>query len=78
MEMRKKFYAVNLGPIAPFSEYKLTTGSGKFLGKITKTSFSCLKNISITSSKNNSDFSIGFQHDMDERIGDFCEQRDAY
>ena len=51
---------VNLGPIALFSNYKLTTSSGKHLEKISHAHIVSLMYKLLTSSKDSDDLSIGF------------------
>ena len=58
---------VNLGPIAIFSNHKLTTSSGKHLEEITHAHIVSLKYKSLTSSKDSDDLSIGFDRSRDRR-----------
>ena len=51
---------VNLGPIALFSNFKLTTSSGKHLEDISHAHLVSLMYKLITSNKNSDDLSIGF------------------
>ena len=51
---------VNLGPIALFSNFKLTTSSGEHLEDVSHTHIVSLKYKLITSSKDSNDLSIGF------------------
>ena len=51
---------VNLGPIALFSNYKLTSSSGKHLEEISHTHIVSLTYKLLTSSKDSDDLSIGF------------------
>ena len=51
---------VNLGPIALFSNYKLTTSSGKHLEDISHAHVVSLMHKLLTSSKGGDDLSIGF------------------
>ena len=53
---------VNLGPVALFSNFKLTTSSGKHLEDISHAHFVSLMYKLITSSKDSNDLSIGFDH----------------
>ena len=53
---------VNLGPIALFSNFKLTTSSGKHLEDISHAHIVSLMYKLITSSKDINDLSIGFDH----------------
>ena len=58
---------VNLGPIALFSNYKLTTSSGKHLEEISHTHiFSSMCKL-LTSSKDGDDLSIGFDRSRNNR-----------
>ena len=50
----------NLGPIALFSNYKLTTSNGKPIEEINKAHIACLMYKLITSFKDSDDLSIGF------------------
>ena len=54
---------VNLGPFGLFSNYKLTTSSGKHLEKIDHAHIVSLMYKLITSSKGSDDLSIGFDRD---------------
>ena len=58
---------VNLGPIALFSIYKLTTSSSKHLDEITQAHTVCLMYKIISSSKDSDDLSIGFDRSRDRR-----------
>ena len=58
---------VNLGPIALFSNYKLTTSSGKHLENIDHTHILSLLYKLLTSSKGSDDLSIGFDRDRKRR-----------
>ena len=58
---------VNLGPIALFSNFKLTTSSGKHLEDITHAPFVSLMYKLITSSKYSNDLSIGFDNSRNRR-----------
>ena len=58
---------VNLGPIALFSNYKLTTSSGKHIENIDHAHIVCLMYKLITSSKVSDDSSIGFDRDRGRR-----------
>ena len=57
---------VNLGNVALFSNYKLTTSSGKHLGDLSHAHIVSLMYKLITSAKDN-DFSIGFDRDRGRR-----------
>ena len=58
---------VNLGPIALFSNFKLTTSSGKHLEDISHTHLVSLMYKLITSSKDSNDLSIGFDNSRNRR-----------
>ena len=58
---------VNLGPIALFSNYKLTTSSGKHLGNIDHAHIVSILYKLLTSSKGSDDLSIGFDRDRNRR-----------
>ena len=58
---------INLGPITLFSNFKLTTSSGKHLEDISHAHLVSLMYKLITSSKNSNDLSIGFDHSRDRR-----------
>ena len=58
---------VNLGPIALFSNYKLTTSSGKHLENIDHAHIVSLMYRLLTSSKGSDDLSIGFDRDHNRR-----------
>ena len=58
---------VNLGPIALFSTYKLTTSSGKHLENIDHAHIVSLMYKHLTSSKGSDDLSIGFDRDRNRR-----------
>ena len=51
---------VNLGPIDLFSNYELTTSSGKHLEEISHAHIVSLMHKLLTSSKDSDDLSIGF------------------
>ena len=58
---------VNLGPIAFFSSYKLTTSSGKHLEEISHAHIVSLMYKLLTSSKDSDDLSIGFDRNRGRR-----------
>ena len=58
---------INLGPIALFINYKLTTSSGKHLEDISHAHFVSLMYKLLTSSKGCDDLSIGFDRNRDRR-----------
>ena len=62
---------VNLGPIALFSNYKLTTSSGKHLENIDHAHIVSLMYKLLTSSKGSDDLSIGFDRDRNRRQREF-------
>ena len=68
-----------LGPIVLFSEYKFTTSSGKHLENTTNGRIICLMYKLIRRSKEDSnDLSIGFHHDMGEKIREFRDNSDDF
>ena len=58
---------VNLGPIAIFSRYRLTTSSGKHLENIDQAHIVSLMYKLLSSSKRSDDMSIGFDRDRNRR-----------
>ena len=58
---------VNLGPVALFSNFKLSTSSGKHLEDISHAHLVSLMYKLITSSKDSNDLSIGFDHSRNSR-----------
>ena len=58
---------VNPGPITLFSNYKLTTSSGKYLEDISHAHIVSLMYKLLTSSKDSDDLSIGFDRNRDRR-----------
>ena len=58
---------VNLGPIALFSNFKLTTSSGKHLEDISHAHLVSLMYKLITSSKDSNDLSVGFDNNRNRR-----------
>ena len=66
---------VNLGPIALFSNFKLTTSSGKHLQDISHAHLVCLMYKIITSSKNSDDLSIGFDRSSARRRADLTNNK---
>ena len=58
---------VNLGPIALFSNYKLTTSSGKHLEEISHAHIVSLMYKLLTSGKDGGDLSIGFDRNRGRR-----------
>ena len=66
---------VNLGPIALFSNYKLTTSSGKHLEEISHAHIVSLMYKLLTSSKHSDDLSIGFDRDRGRRKSDLSNNK---
>ena len=58
---------MNLGPIALFSNYKLTTSSGKLLENIDHAHIVSLMYMLLSSSRDSDDLSIGFDRSRDKR-----------
>ena len=67
--------SVNLGPIALFSNYKLTTSSGKHLEEISHAHIVSLLYKLLTSNKDSDDLSIGFSRSRDERKCDMTDNK---
>ena len=63
----KDIRLVNLGPVALFSNFKLTTSSGKHLEDISHANLVSLMYKLITSSKDSNDLSIGFDNNRNRR-----------
>ena len=66
---------VNLGPIALFSNYKLTTSSGKHLENIDHGHIVSLMYKLLTSSKRSDDLSIGFGRDRTRRRNELSNKK---
>ena len=66
---------VNLGPIALFSENKLTTSSGKHLEEISHAHIVSLMYKLLTSSKDGDDLSIGFDRDRGRRKNELTNNK---
>ena len=66
---------VNLGPIALFSNYKLTTSSGKHLEEISHAHIVSLMYKLLTSSKDSDDLSIGFERSRDKRKRELTDNK---
>ena len=66
---------VNLGPIALFSNYKLTTSSGKHLENIDHTHIVSLMYKLLSSSKGSDDLSIGFDRDRTRRRNELTNNK---
>ena len=68
---------VNLGPIALFSTFKLTTSSGKHLEDVSHAHFVSLRYKLITSSKGSDDLSIGFDRSSARRREEITTNRNV-
>ena len=66
---------VNLGPIGLFSNYKLTTSSGKHLENIDHAHIVSLMYKLLTSSKGSNDLSIGFDRDRTRRRNELTNNK---
>ena len=66
---------VNLGPIALFSNYKLTTSSGKHLEEISDAHIVSLMYKLLTSSKDSDDLSIGFDRNRGRRKNELTNNK---
>ena len=66
---------VNLGPIALFSNYKLTTSSGKHLEEINHAHIVSLMYKLLTSSKDSNDLSIGFDRNRGRRKNELTNNK---
>ena len=66
---------VNLGPIALFSNFKLTTSSGKHLEDLSHAHLVSLMYKLITSSKNSDDLSIGFDRSRARRKDEMTDNK---
>ena len=66
---------VNLGPIALFSNYKLTTSSGKHLEEINHAHIVSLMYKLLTSSKDSDDLSIGFDRNRGRRKNELTNNK---
>ena len=66
---------VNLGPIALFSNYKITTSSGKHLENIDHAHIISLMYKLLTSSKGSDDLSIGFDRDRTRRRNELTNNK---
>ena len=66
---------VNLGPIALFSNYKLTTSSGKHLENIDHAHIVSLMYMLLSSSKGSDDLSIGFDRDRARRRNELTNNK---
>ena len=68
---------VNLGPIALFSNFKLTTSSGKHVEDISHAHFVSLMYKPITSSKGSDDLSVGFERSMARRRDEMTNNKNV-
>ena len=66
---------VNLGPIALFSNYKLTTSSSKHLEEISHAHIVSLMYKLLTSSKDSDDLSLGFDRNRGRRKSELSENK---
>ena len=66
---------VNLGPIALFNNFKLTTSSGKHLEDISHAHIGSLMYKLITSSKNSDNLSIGFDRSSARRRAEMTNKK---
>ena len=66
---------VNLGPIALFSNFKLTTSSGKHLEDISHAHLVSLMYKLITSSKDSNDLSFGFDNNRNRRRDELAQNK---
>ena len=66
---------VNLGPVALFSNYKLTTSSGKHLEDVGHAHIVSLMYKLITTAKDMNDLSIGFDRDRTRRRNDLTKNK---
>ena len=71
----KDMRLVNLGPIGLFSNYRLTTGSGKHLENIDHSHIVSLTYKLLTSSKGSDDLSIGFDRDRTRRRNELTNNK---
>ena len=68
---------VNLGPIALFSNYKLTTSSGKHLEEISHAHIVSLMYKLLTSSRDSDDLSIGFDRNRGRRKNELSNNKNT-
>ena len=66
---------VNLGPVALFSNYKLSTSSGKHLEDVSHAHIVSLKYKLITTAKDMNDLSIGFDRDRTRRRNELTNNK---
>ena len=66
---------INLGPIALFSNYKLTTSSGQHLENIDHAHIVSLMYKSLSSSRDSNDLSIGFNRSRDSRKSELLNNK---
>ena len=69
------FILVNLGPIALFGNFKLTTSSGKHLEDISHPHIVRLMYKLLTSSKDSDDLSIGFDRNRGRRKSELSKNK---
>ena len=69
--------SVHLGPIALFTNFKLTTSSGKHLEDINQAHIVFLMYKSLTSSRGSEDLSIGFDHSRNRRRDKLTSNRNV-
>ena len=68
---------VNMGPIALFSNYKITTSSGKHLEEVSHAHIVSLMYKLITTAKGCDDLSIGFDRDRTRRRNDLTNNKNV-
>ena len=68
---------VNLGPVALFSNYKLTTSSGKHLEEVSHAHIVSLMYKLITTAKGCDDLSIGFDRDRTRRRNELTNNKNV-
>ena len=68
---------ITLGPIALFSNFKLTTGSGKHLEDISHAHIVSSMYKPITSSKDSNDLTIGFDHSRNRRREELAAKKNV-
>ena len=67
---------INLGPIALFSKYKLTSSSGKHLENIEHGQIPCLIYTLLTAARGRDDLSIRFDRSRDRRQRELTNNKD--
>ena len=68
---------INLGPIALFSNYKLTTSSGKHLEEVSHAHIVSLMYKLLTSSKDSDDLSVGFDRTRGRRKNELTNNKNS-